>query len=1064
MGLGRAPETGTIALIVVTALISMLMGVFGKAAAEWLMNLILRPVRFVKETVYGWLAPRNPFSISLRSYKKHVSRSNLTRIENPVGPNLEVPLEHAFAPLKLISSATEESVDLFSQTASSRRFIVLGGPGTGKTTLMKSLVTGVLKGRAREAALKDLIPVFVVLRNLAKKGHTVEQAVVSSFADYHFPGAEKFVASALEQGKMLVILDGLDEVGASRDFVAEQIQKFCEYDAQREHPNRLIVTCRENSYRTKDLQGVIPEVVRVEPFANHHMRVFLQGWPAHKGRTAMKLYGLIQNDPQIRDICRNPLLLTILTGLYLDTDNFELPTSRERFYKDAVDELLIQRPIRRQIKQTFDADDKRQILERVSLDRLETVTPREDPEEFTQEVIRQKAAEVLRREDFDPRELIRELVEINGIIKPGTEGSYTCAHRTIQEYFAAREARRRRTTEEVVEHFGSRPEFIEVLYFYCGLVDNLPALSYVVNTFVGQRRWLEAGRCILFMKEPPDKASVERVAGELHDQVSPSVEYKAALEVLSSLAQRRAPEFEPAREFFARAVDRLAEGYGESGASALESALATSPEAAMKVVPGLLKHQSPRWRETAVQLLRDIGTDEALDQLVQLLNYADPFVRAQAGRMLAEMIRSRPHDLRTRAALLPPRTDPDIWPLEEYFPGSLAIPIAESLADSEETKSEAINHAARAVRARNGGAGRSERHFLNLWRRVPRDLALKRRKRHVGRTLALCSYATLVACLMGVAALHIWGYRTDKGLVLTLTPLRLHRIEAARLREVQERVHSITDDIRQRYRPSVTGVERFYPSNWSPEPVLPDGKDKAYETVSGWSFNNITPYDVLAESPRLGELRGFVPDDKVEDLEASLRLLQQNVPDLGGASHTFIAPSVSAAFVFIIMPVYIFVILHLILLPAGGLSSRRVRAPDLLIFYRKSIGNLLTSILKNMKNNLSGAPGSLGYLNSGRSLIVNFSLVLPFVGTWILFYTGAGKAPWLLFPLGLVAAGMIAGWFLQRLDWPRNPLLHVVNEIVPPQASTAAEQEGLGAEELDEENAREIENLLRGRW
>ena len=110
---------------------------------------------------------------------------------------------------------------------------------------MKSLVTSVVKGSAREEALSDLIPVFVVLRNLAKKEHTVEQAIIAAFADYHFPGADRFIESALSQGKMLIILDGLDEVGASRDYVSEQIQHFCEHDDQRELRNRLIVTCRE---------------------------------------------------------------------------------------------------------------------------------------------------------------------------------------------------------------------------------------------------------------------------------------------------------------------------------------------------------------------------------------------------------------------------------------------------------------------------------------------------------------------------------------------------------------------------------------------------------------------------------------------------------------------------------------------------------------------------------------------------------------------------------------------------------------------------------------------------
>jgi predicted NACHT family NTPase len=148
-----------------------------------------------------------------------------------VGPSLDVPLEQAYAPLKLISSQTYENVELFTHAADHYRSIVLGGPGTGKTTLMKSLLMNIINKKCHPQ-LDKLIPVFIVLRKLAAKKHTVEDAIAAAFKDHHFPGAEKFVTSALDQGRMIIILDGLDEVSLNREFVASQIREFCQHDEQ----------------------------------------------------------------------------------------------------------------------------------------------------------------------------------------------------------------------------------------------------------------------------------------------------------------------------------------------------------------------------------------------------------------------------------------------------------------------------------------------------------------------------------------------------------------------------------------------------------------------------------------------------------------------------------------------------------------------------------------------------------------------------------------------------------------------------------------------------------------
>ena len=74
--------------IFITALItSILFGVFGRRFAEFTLDLALWPFKRVYDAAYNWIAPRNPFSISVRTYRRHLLRSNLARMENPVGPS-----------------------------------------------------------------------------------------------------------------------------------------------------------------------------------------------------------------------------------------------------------------------------------------------------------------------------------------------------------------------------------------------------------------------------------------------------------------------------------------------------------------------------------------------------------------------------------------------------------------------------------------------------------------------------------------------------------------------------------------------------------------------------------------------------------------------------------------------------------------------------------------------------------------------------------------------------------------------------------------------------------------
>jgi hypothetical protein len=146
-GLWSMPAPGTLGFLFVSALIPAFVLLLITEPGRKILQQLWGLVEWVSNKVYEFCAPRFPNWIGLPGYRKRVQRDPiLGRIEHPVGPeeseDFKVTLEQAFAPLSLFTGTGDDGlgIDLFSFAAAHRYFLVLGGPGTGKTTLMKSLV------------------------------------------------------------------------------------------------------------------------------------------------------------------------------------------------------------------------------------------------------------------------------------------------------------------------------------------------------------------------------------------------------------------------------------------------------------------------------------------------------------------------------------------------------------------------------------------------------------------------------------------------------------------------------------------------------------------------------------------------------------------------------------------------------------------------------------------------------------------------------------------------------------------------------------------------------------
>lgn len=261
-------------------------------------------------------------------------------------------------------------------TALNRRIVLLGDPGSGKSTFVNHLslclaLHGLepsqrwcdrLAGWSEEEA--SLLPVPVILRDFARTlpaepsfadASTLWDFISERLTKQRLAAVSQPLEQALEAGQAIILLDGLDEIATAtqRKFVREAVLKFIE----RYHRSRFLITCRTLSYQDatwklkfRDDSGEEREIpdFTLAPFDEPKIDQFIAAWYGDLVRM-----GLVKPDdaapstrglqtalrrPDLRPLAPNPLLLTVMALVH--THKGRLPDARALLYEDTVDILL----------------------------------------------------------------------------------------------------------------------------------------------------------------------------------------------------------------------------------------------------------------------------------------------------------------------------------------------------------------------------------------------------------------------------------------------------------------------------------------------------------------------------------------------------------------------------------------------------------------------------------------------------------------------------------------------------------------------------------------------------
>ncbi|BAZ13529.1 NACHT domain family protein [Calothrix sp. NIES-4071] len=388
-----------------------------------------------------------------------------------------------------LGEVCSERVPGLKAVAKYSKLIILGKPGAGKTTFLKHLAYSCIKGKFQE----NRIPLFITLKDFAEAPNQpslftyLNQIFVNSIT-INTDARINSIEQLLKQGKLLVLLDGLDEareVDSAR--VLNQIQGFTNDFPK----NQFVITCRIASREFTFQQFT---EVEVADFNDEQIESFSQKWFTAKNDTvkATKFIEKLQDSEPYRELASLPLLLTLLCLVF--EESAEFPKNRSELYKEGLDILLKKWDGKRNI-------ERDQVYKRLSLKRKEDLLSQVAYSTFErgQYFFKQKEVELRIIEyichlpdcsddpealQLDSEAVLKSIEAQHGLFVERARGIYSFSHLTFHEYFTARKIVTNTYNDRLLRDLATRiteKRWSEVFLLTVGMLDNADPLLQLMK-------------------------------------------------------------------------------------------------------------------------------------------------------------------------------------------------------------------------------------------------------------------------------------------------------------------------------------------------------------------------------------------------------------------------------------------------------------------------------------------------------------------------------------------------------------------------------------------------------
>jgi HEAT repeat protein len=395
-----------------------------------------------------------------------------------------------------------------------KRFALIGSPGSGKTFSTRHLAI-----KTAQQALQDLnegkpldeicIPFWLPAAKLGETGN-LRDAIAELLPSLPRAWLDNILDNILEKGSFLLVIDALDELRVSQQAKfqtcvqrigvqqgegqqddgkvgvqqGEDQQEDGKVDIQQGDGKKriVLVTCRTMHWEERSRWlgwEKLPDAVELAPLELREQRLFIEKFFSAEISQAQSLQKRLRENYVLQHACRTPLLLTFACLLHGENLLRSDLTYAELYAH------ILRRLIRGTWRNLAEPLAASEVDEEPAMRQLETIAWnlfRQSPERnlFTLDEWRSAESRVSPA-SLDPDELLKKLERVGVVVFAGYDGrgdsQWSFAHRSILEFLAARcLSRQPNWLDEISQHFWFQPEWVEVLTFLAGLVENADPL------------------------------------------------------------------------------------------------------------------------------------------------------------------------------------------------------------------------------------------------------------------------------------------------------------------------------------------------------------------------------------------------------------------------------------------------------------------------------------------------------------------------------------------------------------------------------------------------------------